>query len=118
MGNSTTGTSELSLYTYKDETIKEVPTKELYNELAVVEFESGKTVFLPFACKTKESPSVAKLFTISNGNISLLGTAELDSDVTKYTKVTAGKIGANDYGIVLDGIKSARTPNRDSILGS
>lgn len=107
-GNSTTGTSELSLYTYKDETIKEVPTKELYNELAVVEFESGKNSIFTIRLKTKESPSVAKLFTISNGNISLLGTAELDSDVTKYTKVTAGKIGANDYGIVLDGIKSAR----------
>ena len=108
-GNSTTGTSELNLYTYKDETIKEVPTKELYNELAVVEFESGKNGILTIRLQTKESPSTAKLFTISNGSISLLGTAKLDSDVTKYNKVTVGKISANDYGIILDGMKSART---------
>lgn len=61
-GNSTTGTSELNLYTYKDETIKEVPTKELYNELAVVEFESGKNGILTIRLQTKESPSTAKLF--------------------------------------------------------
>ena len=108
-GNSTTGTSELNLYTYKDETIKEVPTKELYNELAVVEFESGKNGILTIRLQTKESPSIAKLFTVSNGSISLLGTAKLDSDVTKYNKVTVGKIGANDYGVILDGMKSART---------
>jgi len=108
-GNSTTGTSELNLYTYKDETIKEVSTKELYNELAVVEFESGKNGIVTIRLQTKESPSTAKLFTISNGSISLLGTAKLDSDVTKYNKVTVGKISADDYGIILDGMKSART---------
>ena len=90
----------------------------MYNELAVVEFESGKNGIFTIRLQTKESPSVGrKLFTISNGNISLLGTAELDSDVTKYTKVTAGKIGANDYGIVLDGIKSARVHQTEIYIG-
>ena len=45
----------MNLYTYKDETIKEVPTKELYNELAVVEFESGKNGILTFVCKQKKA---------------------------------------------------------------
>ena len=81
----------------------------MYNELAVVEVESGKNGVLTIRLQTKESPSIAKLFTVSNGSISLLGTAKLDSDVTKYNKVTVGKIGANDYGVILDGMKSART---------
>ena len=68
-----------------------------------------KNGILTIRLQTKESPSTAKLFTISNGSISLLGTAKLDSDVTKYNKVTVGKISANDYGIILDGMKSART---------
>lgn len=109
-GNSTTGTSELNLYTYKDETIKEVLTKELYNELAVVELDSetGKSGILTIRLQTRETPSTAKLFEIVNGSISLLDTAQLDSGVTKYSKVEVGKIGANDYGIILDSIKSAR----------
>lgn len=109
-GNSTTGTSELNLYTYKDGTIKEIPTKELYNELAIVEIdsESGKKGILTIRLKTQENPAIAKLFAITNDNINLLGTTELDSDVIKYTKVTVGKIGGNDYGIILDGIKNAR----------
>ncbi len=64
-----------------------------------------KNGILTIRLQTKESPSTAKLFTISNGSISLLGTAKLDSDVTKYNKVTVGKISANDYGIILDGMK-------------
>ncbi len=103
-GNSTAGASELSLYTGQNGTVKEIATKEMYNELAVLELDSdtGRSGILTVALESRDTTAAAKLFGLVNGNVNLLGTAAIDPDVLQYNKVTVGKISAGEYGVILD----------------
>lgn len=108
-GNSATGLSELYLYAYRDGMVKETPTKELYHELTVLplDAESGKSAVLTARLKTKDNTAAAKLLELVNDNVHVMGMVQLDPEVTKYSKVTAGKIDADRYGVLLDGTKGA-----------
>ncbi len=107
-GNSTTGISEFHLYFYSDGAFQEIQMKESYNELTVLQLDSnGQSGIVVVKLGTSEHPAQAKIYSIVNSRIQLLGVADLDSDVTRYNKITVAKVDDTHSAVILDGAKSA-----------
>lgn len=107
-GNSATGISKLNLYFYLDGQFQEIQTKESYNELTVLELDSsGRSGIVAVSLATSEQLAAAKLYGIVNNQIELLGTADLDPDVTRYYQMKVSKINGSHSAVILDGAKSA-----------
>lgn len=109
-GSSLNNTGNICVYYYRDGAMQELPVSRSYTEMAVMDFDGDKRDEIFTASVTVgEQPAAAQLLRVKDGAIELMGSAPLDSGVTKYASVRTGLINEKQQGIVLDGIKTADT---------
>ncbi len=100
-------TSSISIYSYHDGKMTELSYNQPYNEMEVRDFD-GDTYDEIFTASvsTAEQTAIARLLRVTDNMVETIGSAHLDTGVTKYASVTAGMINSAQYGIVLDGAKA------------
>lgn len=103
----------LSAYSIENNTIQEMKLEETYSSLVVTDMtgDNADDLVLLSISSTKY-PSQAKIIQYSGKEKSLISKVdplELDSEVTEFSGVTAGKIDKSVNGIVIDGKKSGGT---------
>lgn len=109
-GSALNQASSISIFSYKDGKMTELSYNQPYTEMEVRDFD-GDTYDEIFTASvsTAEQAAIARLLRVTDNMIETVGSAHLDTGVTKYAAVTAGMINSNQYGIVLDGAKSGGT---------
>lgn len=106
--NNSTGT--ICIYYFKDGAMQELQVNQSYTEMAVMDFDGdGKDEIFTANVASGDQAAQAQLLRFQGGAIEQMGSAPMDSGVTKYASVKMGLINEKQTGIVLDGIKSADT---------
>ena len=106
-GNALNHTSSISIYSDKNGKISELSYAQPYSEFEVSDFDGdGYDEIFTAVVSTPEQAAIARLLRVTDNMVETIGSAHLDTGVTKYVGVTAGKINEKQYGIVLDGAKS------------
>jgi hypothetical protein len=109
-GNSLNNNSTIFVYYYRNGRMNELKLNQNYSEMEVMDFVGDGRCEIFTACVTVGTqPAVARLIRVTGGSIEVLGTAPLDSGVTRYASVKTGLLDENQNGVVLDGIKASNT---------
>lgn len=109
-GNSLNNTSRISIYYYKNGKMNELKLDQSYTDMQILDFDGDKRDEIFTAnVSVGDQPAMARLFRMKDNAVEVMGSCKLDSGVTKYTSVLAGRIDFNQNGVVLDGMKSADT---------
>ena len=109
-GSSLNNTGNICVYYYQGGSMRELPVSQSYTEMAVMDFDDDKRDEIFTASVTVgDQPAAAQLLRVEGGAIERMGSAPLDTGVTKYAAVHTGLINERQQGIVLDGIKTADT---------
>ena len=100
-------TSSISIYSYHDGKMTELSYNQPYNEMEVRDFDgdTNDEIFTA-SVSTPEQSAIARLLRVTDNMVETIGSAHLDTGVTKYASITAGMINTSQYGIVLDGVKA------------
>ncbi|WBY63783.1 FG-GAP repeat protein [Thermocaproicibacter melissae] len=115
-GNSLNNNSTIFVYYYQNGRMNELKLNQNYSEMEVMDFVGDGRCEIFTACVTVGAqPAVARLIRVTDGNIEVLGTAPLDSGVTRYASVKTGLLDENQNGVVLDGIKASNTMETEVI---
>ena len=109
-GSSLNNNSSICVYSYKNGKMSEMKLNQNYSEMEVMDFlGDGKSEIFTASITAGDQPAAARLIRVTGGNMEVLGTASLDTGVTKYASVKTGLIDQNQRGVVLDGIKASNT---------
>ncbi|WP_411677265.1 FG-GAP repeat domain-containing protein [Caproicibacter sp.] len=109
-GSSLNNTGDICVYYNKNGQMQELKLSQSYTEMAVMDFDGdGRDEIFTASVSVGDQPASAQLLRVKDGSIEQMGSAPLDSGVTKYVSVLTGLINAKQVGIVLDGTKSADT---------
>ncbi|WP_085832522.1 FG-GAP repeat domain-containing protein [Clostridium merdae] len=100
-------TSSISIYSYHDGKMTELSYNQPYNEMEVRDFDgdTNDEIFTA-SVSTPEQSAIARLLRVTDNMVETIGSAHLDTGVTKYASITAGMINTSQYGVVLDGVKA------------
>lgn len=106
-GSALNHTSSISIFAFKDGKISELSYAQPYSEMLVTDFDGdGYDEIFTAVVSTAEQAAIARLLRVTDDMVETIGSAHLDTGVTKYAGVTAGKINEKQFGVVLDGAKS------------
>jgi hypothetical protein len=109
-GSSLNNNSSICVYYAQGGKMNELKLNQNYSEMEVMDFLGDGRDEIFTACVTAgDQPAQAHLIRITGGNIEVLGTASLDTGVTRYASVKCGLIDETQKGVVLDGIKASNT---------
>lgn len=109
-GNSQNNTGAVSIYYSKNDKMSELKLNQGYTEMAVADFDGdGKSEIFTANATVGDQPASAHLLRMKEDAVEVMGTAPMDTGVTKYVSVHTGLVDAHQMGIVLDGAKSANT---------
>lgn len=109
-GSSLNNTGNICVYYYRDGAMQELQVNQSYTEMAVMDFDGDKRdEIFTASVAVGDQPAAAQLLRVKDGAIELMGSAPMDSAVTRYASVLTGLINEKQEGIVLDGVKSADT---------
>lgn len=109
-GSSLNNTGSICVYYYKDGRMNEQKLNQSYTEMEVMDFDGdGKDEIFTASVAVGDQPAQAHLLRIKDGSMEVLGTAPLDTGVTKYASVKTGLVNEKQNGIVLDGMKAGNT---------
>lgn len=109
-GSSLNNTGSICVYSYKDGKMNEQKLNQSYTEMEVMDFDGdGRDEIFTASVTVGDQPAVAHLLRIKDDSIEVMGSAPLDTGVTKYASVKTGLVNEKQNGIVLDGEKSANT---------
>ena len=109
-GSSLNNSSTICVYSFKNGRMNELKLNQNYSEMEVMDFIGDGRSEIFTACVTVGTqPAVARLIRVTGGSMEVLGTAPLDSGVTRYASVKTGLLDEKQNGIVLDGIKASNT---------
>lgn len=110
-GSALNQTSSISIFSFhKDGNMTELSYAQPYSEMEVGDFD-GDTFDEIFTAtvSTAEQSAIARLLRVTDQMIETIGSAHLDTGVTRYASVNTGRINDTQYGIVLDGMKTGGT---------
>lgn len=109
-GNSQNNTGAISVYYYRNGKMNELKLNQGYTEMAVADFDGdGRSELFTANVTVGDQPASAHLLRMKENAMEVMGTAPMDTGVTKYASVLTGLVDARQVGIVLDGVKSANT---------
>ena len=109
-GSSLNNNGAICVYSYNNGSMAEQKLSQSYTELAVMDFDGdGKDEIFTASVTNGDRPAAARLLRIKDGGMEVLGTAPLDTGVTKYDSMKTGLVNEKQKGIVLDGVKTSDT---------
>ena len=109
-GNSQNNTGTISIYYFSNGKMNELKLNQSYTEMAVADFDGdGRSEIFTAGVTVGDQPASAHLLRMKENAMEVMGTAPMDAGVTKYASVLTGLVDAHQFGIVLDGVKSANT---------
>lgn len=109
-GGSTNTSNEICVYSLRGNVVEELRTERSYSEMIVTDLDAdGYEEIFTASVTTPDQPASANLYRVRGSAIETVGVADLDVEVTSYLSVSAGMINEDQYGILLDGVKSAGT---------
>lgn len=109
-GSSLNNNSSICVYCYQNGKMNELKLNQNYSEMEVMDFIGDGHDEIFTACVTAgDQPAVAHLIRINGSSMTIIGSASLDTGVTRYASVQTGLIDEKQRGVVLDGIKASNT---------
>ena len=109
-GGATNTSNEICVYSLRGSAMEEIRLERSYSEMLVADLNSdGSDEIFTASVTTAEQTALATLFRVRDGAVETLGAASLDAEVTSYLSLTAGLVNEHQYGVLLDGVKSAGT---------
>jgi hypothetical protein len=109
-GSSLNNNSSVCVYYYQGGKMNELKLNQNYSEMEVMDFDGDGRDEVFTACVTAgDQAAAAHLIRVTGGNMEVIGSAPLDTGVTKYASVKTGLLNEKQSGIVLDGIKASNT---------
>ena len=110
-GTSLNNNSSVCVYYYQGGKMNELKLNQNYSEMEVMDFDGDGRDEIFTACVTAgDQPASARLIRITgNNSMEVIGTAPLDTGVTRYASVQTGLLDEKQKGVVLDGIKASNT---------
>lgn len=109
-GNSLNNNGAICVYSYKNGKVTEQRLKQAYTEMEVMDFDGdGRSEIFTANITQGDQPAEACLIRVDSDHAEVMGSAPLDSGVTRYASVQTGLIDEKQKGIVLDGVKSSNT---------
>lgn len=109
-GSSLNNNSSICVYYEQGGKMNELKLNQNYSEMEVMDFLGDGRDEIFTACVTAgDQPAQAHLIRVKGGNMEIVGTAPLDTGVTRYASVKCGLIDETQKGVVLDGIKASNT---------
>ena len=107
-GSALNQTSSISIFSmHRDGKMTELSYTQPYSEMEVGDFDGDnfEEIFTASVSTTEQS-AIARLLRVTDQMIETVGSAHLDTGVTRYAAVNTGRINDVQFGIVLDGVKS------------
>ena len=109
-GSSLNNNSSICVYYEQGGKMNELKLNQSYSEMEVMDFMGDGRDEIFTACVTAgDQPAVAHLIRVTGSNMEMVGTAPLDTGVTRYASIQTGLIDDRQKGVVLDGIKASNT---------
>lgn len=109
-GSGLTGTATICVYSVDDGKVSELSYTQPYSEMVVGDFVgNGSEQIFTSVITNGDQTAIARLLQITDNMVETLGSAHMDTGVTRYVSITAGLINEKQFGVVLDGAKGAGT---------
>lgn len=109
-GSSLNNNSSICVYYEQGGKMNELKLNQNYSEMEVMDFDGNGRDEIFTACVTAgDQPAAAHLIRVTGSSMEMIGTAPLDTGVTRYASVQTGLIDERQKGVVLDGIKASNT---------
>ncbi|MCI1955109.1 MAG: VCBS repeat-containing protein [Oscillospiraceae bacterium] len=106
-GSGMNNTGSICVYYYKDGRMNEQKLNQSYTDLEVMDFDGdGRDEIFTANVTVGDQPAAAHLLRVKDGAMEVMGSAPLDTGVTKYVSVQTGLINEKQKGVVLDGVKT------------
>ena len=109
-GSSLNNNSSICVYYDQGGKMNELKLNQSYSEMEVMDFNGDGRDEIFTACVTAgDQPAAAHLIRVTGNSMEVVGTAPLDTGVTRYASVQTGLLDERQKGVVLDGIKASNT---------
>ncbi len=115
-GSSLNNAGVICIYYYDKGSMHELKLNQNYTDMELMDFDGdGKDEIFTADVTVGDQPATAHLLRIKNGGVEVMGTAPLDTGVTKYASVRTGMINKKQNGVVLDGVKASNSMVTDIV---
>ena len=107
-GSSLNNNASICAYFCHDGKITEQKLSQNYTDLEVMDFTGdGRSEIFTANVTEGDQPAEARLIRVSGSDFEVLGSAPLDTGVTRYASVKTGLVNETQKGVVLDGVKTS-----------